>query len=137
MRKRPIVEERSVYLMSEQGSGYFRWSSDELMTGAEQGFDLAHAYVHPDADIVRAEAASAFELAAGRKILAELEAKGVTLEQIEQLAPHEMRELVESLAPDAMREISDRIASLDGRARRLLEDTAYHTLRNNGLTKND
>jgi len=123
--------------MSEQDSGYSRWSSDELLTGAEQGFELAHAYVQPDADVVRAEAASVFELAAGQKLLDELMTQGITLDQLERLPPHEVQHLIDMLAPNAMRKIRERVAPLDARAKNALEDQAYQTYRENGFTKND
>lgn len=124
--------------MAEQDpSGYSRWSPDELLNGARQGFDLAHAYVRPDADFVRAEAADVFELAAGEKILAALALKGITFEQLEQLTSQEIQSLVLTLAPGAVSEIQERVASLDPHARNMIENTAYHTLRENGLTNND
>ncbi len=113
---------------------------EQLMSDAESGFNMSHAFVRHDADHIRLGAAAMFELAAGKFLHEKLGALGITDDQVEEWAERGvLEEALKRLAPDEMDEVGQRVQriAIDPHALNALENEVYFTDKELGFTQND
>jgi hypothetical protein len=109
---------------------------DQIMSDAEQGFNLSHVFVPQDADYLRLGAAAVFREGVSKLLHEKLTVLGVTDDQIEQLAERGLlEEALQGFAPDEMDEIKQRVRRItasDPHAQNALENELYFTDRELG-----